>query len=162
LQKQYKDYWNDNLIKVFKIKQRALDKLIDKRLISQEAASLGLKIADKEIEEAIIAYPAFQINGEFDEGRYRSLLSLNRMKPNDFESGIRLELLGGKINQFIKSFFPVTDMETLSYYTYQKEKINIAFISLNPEDFRKKIEVKEGEKEDYFKENKRNTESRKR
>ena len=154
LQKQYKDYWNDNLIKVFQIKQRALDKLIDKRLISQEAASLGLKIADKEVEEAILAYPAFQINGEFDEGRYRSLLSLNRMKPNDFESGIRLELLGGKINQFIKSFFPVTDMEALSYYTYQKEKINIAFISLNPEDFRKKIEIKEDEKEGYFKENK--------
>lgn len=154
LQKQYKDYWNDNLIKVFQIKQRALDKLIDKRLISQEAASLGLKVADKEIEEAIVAYPAFQINGEFDEGRYRSLLSLNRMKPNDFESGIGLELLGGKINQFIKSFFPVTDMETLSYYTFQKEKINIAFISINPEDFRKKIDVKEDEKNDYFKENK--------
>lgn len=154
LQKQYKDYWNDNLIKVFQIKQRALDKLIDKRLISQEAASLGLKIADKEVEEAILAYPAFQINGEFDEGRYRSLLSINRMKPNDFESGIRLELLGGKINQFIKSFFPVTDMEAMSYYTYQKEKINIAFISLNPEDFRKKIEIKEDEKEGYFKKNK--------
>jgi peptidyl-prolyl cis-trans isomerase D len=153
LQKQYKDYWSDNLIEVFQIKQRALDRLIDKRLISQEAAKLGLKITDKEIEEAILAYPAFQINGEFDEGRYRSLLSYNRMEPSDFESGIRLELLGDKINHFIKSFFPLTDEEVLSYYTYQKEKIRIAFVSFKPEEFRGKMEVKEEEKRKYFKEN---------
>lgn len=153
LQKQYKDYWSDNLIEVFQIKQRALDRLIDKRLISQEAAKLGLKVTDKEIEEAILSYPAFQINGQFDEGRYRSLLSYNRMKPSDFESGIRLELLGDKINHFIKSFFPLTDAEVLTYYTHQKEKINIAFISFKPEDFVGKMEMKEEEKREFFKEN---------
>ncbi len=31
LQKQYKEYWNDSLIKAFQIKQRALDSLINKR-----------------------------------------------------------------------------------------------------------------------------------
>jgi len=154
LQKQYGEYWNDNLIKVFQLQKKALDSLIDKRLISQEAARLGLKITDDEVSNAILTYPAFQVNGGFDEGRYRSLLRYNRMEPEDFESGIRSELLGQKIHQLIKSFFPITDMEVMNYYTHRKEKINIGFVSFNPGDFKEKVEVKQDEKEDYFKENK--------
>ena len=154
LQKQYKEYWNDSLIKAFQIKQRALDSLIDKRLISQESHRIGLGITDDEVANAIVAYPAFQINGEFDEGRYRSLLGYNRMEPADFESTIKLELLGKKIQNFIKCFFPLTDMEIMDYYTYQKEKVNIGFVSFNPRDFKGKTEVKQDEKEAYFEANK--------
>jgi peptidyl-prolyl cis-trans isomerase D len=154
LQKQYKEYWNDNLIKVFRIRQRALDSLITKRLIGQEADRLGLRITDDEVTDAILTYPAFQVNGTFDEGRYASLLRYNRMEPADFELGIRSELLGQKVNQFTKSFFPITDMEIMDYYTYQKEKINIGFVSFNPREFKEKIEVTQDKKETYFEENK--------
>jgi peptidyl-prolyl cis-trans isomerase D len=154
LQKQYREYWNDNLIKVFRLRQRALESLIRKRLISQEAARLGLRITDDEVADAILTHPAFQVNGKFDEGRYRSLLRYNRMETADFESGIKLELLGQKVHQYVKSFFPLTDMEIENYYTYQKEKINIGFLSLDPQDFKGKIEIKQEEKEEYFKENK--------
>ncbi|HUV59000.1 MAG TPA: SurA N-terminal domain-containing protein [Desulfatiglandales bacterium] len=151
LQKQYKEYWNDTLIKAFQIKQRALNSLIEKRLISQESARIGLGVTDDEVANAIVTYPAFQVNGEFDEGRYRSLLSYNRMEPTDFESAIKLELLGQKIRHFIKCFFPLTDMEIMDYYTYQKEKVNSGFVSFNPRDFKGKTEVKQDEKEAYFK-----------
>jgi peptidyl-prolyl cis-trans isomerase D len=151
LQKQYKEYWNDTLIKAFQIKQRALNSLIEKRLISQESNRIGLGVTDDEVANAIVAYPAFQVNGEFDEGRYRSLLSYNRMEPTDFESAIKLELLGQKIRHSIKCFFPLTDMEIIDYYSYQKEKVNIGFVSFNPGDFKGKTEGKQDEKETYFK-----------
>lgn len=150
LQKQYKEYWNDTLIKAFQIKQRALNSLIEKRLISQESARIGLGVTDDEVANAIVTYPAFQVNGEFDEGRYRSLLHYNRMEPTDFESSIKLELLGQKIRHFIKCFFPITDMEIINYYSYQKEKVNIGFVSFNSRDFKGKTEVKQDEKKAYF------------
>jgi len=151
LQKQYKEYWNDSLIKAFQIKQRALNSLIEKRLISQESNRIGLGVTDDEVANAIFTYPAFQVNGKFDERRYRSLLNYNRMEPADFESSIKLELLGKKIQNFIKCFFPTTDMEIMNYYSYQKEKVNISFVSFNPRDFKGKTEVKQDEKEAYFK-----------
>jgi peptidyl-prolyl cis-trans isomerase D len=151
LQEQYKQYWNDTLIKAFQIRQRALNSLIEKRLISQESAKIGLGVTDDEIANAIVTYPAFQVNGEFDEGKYRSLLHYNRMEPTDFESAIKIELLGQKIRHFIKSFFPLTDMEIMNYYSYQNEKVNIGFVSFNPKDFKGKTEVKQDEKEAYFK-----------
>ena len=154
LQKQYREYWSDNLIKVFQLRQRALNSLIEKRLISQEAGRLGLRVTDEEVSDAILTYPAFQLNGEFDEGRYRSLLRHNRMEPSDFESGIKLELLEEKIRQLITCFFPTTDKEVLDYYTYSKEKINVGFVSLNPEDFKEEVEVRQDEKKAYFEQNK--------
>jgi len=151
LQKQYKEYWNDSLIKAFQIKQRALNSLIEKRLISQESNRIGLGVTDDEVANAIFTYPAFQVNGKFDERRYRTLLNYNRMEPADFESSIKLELLGKKIQNFIKCFFPTTDREIMNYYSYQKEKVNIGFVSFNPRDFKGKTEVKQDEKEAYFK-----------
>lgn len=151
LQKQYKEYWNDSLIKAFQIKQRALNSLIEKRLISQESNRIGLGVTDDEVANAIFTYPAFQVNGKFDERKYRTLLNYNRMEPADFESSIKLELLGKKIQNFIKCFFPTTDMEIMNYYSYQKEKVNISFVSFNPRDFKGKTEVKQDEKEAYFK-----------
>jgi len=154
LQKQYKEYWNDTLVKAFQIKQRALNSLIEKRLISQESNRIGLGVTDDEVANAIFTYPAFQVNGKFYEGRYRSLLSYNRMEPADFESGIKLELLGKKIQNFIKCFFPITDLEMMDYYSYQKEKVNVGFVSFNPRDFKGKMVVKQDEKEAYFESNK--------
>jgi peptidyl-prolyl cis-trans isomerase D len=151
LQRQYKDYWNENLIEVSRLRQKALDSLIEEKLISQEARRLGLKVTDDEIADAIYHYPAFQINGGFDENRYRSLLNYHRMEPADFEAGIRSELLVEKIGHFIKSFFPITDEEAMDYYTFQNEKINLGFAALNPGDFKEKIQVTQADKEDYFK-----------
>ena len=63
LQKEYKDVWSDNLIEVFDLKNRALENLIDQKLLSQEARRIGLDINEKEIQDQIMAYPAFQFQG---------------------------------------------------------------------------------------------------
>jgi peptidyl-prolyl cis-trans isomerase D len=154
LQKQYKEYWNDNLIKVFQLRERALDSLVDEKLTMQEADSLGLKVTDDEISDAIFSAPAFQEGGKFSMAKYRSILRYHRMEPVDFESRIGSDLLNQKIGLFIQSFFPITEDEIMDYYTYQKEKINIAFASFDPKDFKGKEEIKEDEKKEYFEKNK--------
>ncbi|MBW1998132.1 MAG: SurA N-terminal domain-containing protein [Deltaproteobacteria bacterium] len=118
LQREYREVWSDNLIKAFNLKKRALEKLIDEKLVSQEARRIGLDVTEKEIQERILSYPAFQFLGRFDESRYRFLLQQNRMEPEDFEAEIGRELLREKIAQFLTSFSLVTDREVLDYYTY--------------------------------------------
>jgi len=81
--RQYRDAWNDNLIKVLNLKNRALQNLINRKLISQEAKKLGFQVTKEEIQKNIMAYPAFQVNGQFDVRRYQALLDQNRMKPED-------------------------------------------------------------------------------
>ena len=154
LQQQYKEYWNDNLIKVFRVKERALDSLIDELLIRQESENLGLGVTDDEVSDTILSAPAFQEGGKFDMSKYRSILRYNRMEPAQFESRVKSDLLSEKINRFIGSFFPITENEIMDYYAYQKEKINIAFLTFDSKDFKEKVEIKEDGKKEYYEKNK--------
>jgi len=151
LRRQYKDVWNDNLIKVFDLKNRALDNLINQKLISQEARKIGLDVTESEIQQAIMDYPAFQIDGQFDMRRYMGLLSQNRMQPEDFEVSMAKELLDGKLRQFLLTFMPITDQEVLDYYSYANEKIKISYVQFKPEKFKKSINPDQASLETFFK-----------
>ncbi len=154
LQKEYKSFWNENLIKVFDLKNRALDAIIKEKLVSQEARRIGLEVTDKEVQDQILAYPAFQFRGRFDESRYRMLLANNRMKPEDFEAGMARGLLQQKIEQFLMSFVPVTDQEIQDFYTYTKERVRISFVRFSSTDFESSVKVDDSAMAAYFEEHK--------
>ena len=154
LQRDYKNAWSENLIEVFDLKNRALENLINGKLVSQEARKIGLDITDKEIQNEILAYPAFQYKGRFDESRYRTLLSQNRMKPEDFEVSIAQELLQRKLRQFLMTFSPVTEHEVFEQYTFSNQKVKISFVQFQPKDFEKSVAPEPQAMESYFEEHK--------
>ena len=151
---QYKDFWNDNLIKVLDLKNRALNNLINNELISQEARRLGLEVTESESQKAIMSHPAFQIDGSFDIRRYKAILAQNRMKPEEFEASMAHELLDQKLKQFLSAFIQVTDRELLDQYTYDNEKIKVEFVRFKPEDFKKSLKSDPASMETYFKKHK--------
>jgi len=153
LRRQYKQIWNDNLIKVFDLKNRALESLINKKLISKEAKKLGLDVTETEVQKAIMDYPAFQVNGQFHMGRYQALLSNNRMKPEDFEASMAQQLLDGKVKQFLFAFMEVTDREVLDHYTFANEKVKISFVRFKPDIYKKSIKPDQTSMEEFFKKN---------
>jgi peptidyl-prolyl cis-trans isomerase D len=154
LQKEYKGMWNDNLAKVFDLRNRALQGLITQKLVSQEAKRIGLDVTEKEIQGRILSYPAFQFRGRFDESRYRNVLLENRMTPEDFEETLAQEMLQEKVQQFLTTFSPVTDQEVLDQYTYANKKVKISFVQFKPESFIDKVKVDEASMGKYFEENK--------
>ena len=154
LQREYKSVWNENLVKLFNVKGRALDNLISQKLVSQEAKRIGFDVTEKEVQEQILSYPAFQVRGRFDEGRYRYLLQNNHMKPEDFEAGLERELLQRKIEQFLGTFVTVTDQDVLDYYTYTNEKVKISFVQFLPEEYKGSVKTSDEAIEKYFQENK--------
>ncbi|MCP4683404.1 MAG: hypothetical protein GY864_13820 [Desulfobacterales bacterium] len=153
-QRQYKDYWNENLIKAFNLKKRALDTLIEERLITTEAQDLGMDVTEVEIQEAVVNYPAFKINEQFDMGRYRSVLVRNKMKPEDFEMTLAKDLLRKKLDQFLQTFMLVSDQEILDYYTYNNETMKIDFVRFKPDDFKDSVEPDDDSMKDFFEKNK--------
>jgi peptidyl-prolyl cis-trans isomerase D len=154
LQKEYRGMWNDNLIKIFDLKNRALDGLITQKLVSQEAQRIGLDVTEKEIQEKIASYPAFQFRGRFDESRYRSVLLNNRMTPENFEEVLAQELLQEKVQQFLTTFSPVTDQEVLDQYTYANKKAKVSFVQFIADHYKDKVKIEEASLGKYFEENK--------
>jgi peptidyl-prolyl cis-trans isomerase D len=154
LQQQYRDIWNEDLMKMFDIDNMALESLINQKLLNQEARKIGLDITEKEIQEEILAYPYFQSGGRFDERRYNALLSQNRMTTEDFEAGIAQQLLERKLRQFLTTFSLVTDQELLDEYTFDNERIMISYVQFLPKDFEDSVEYEPSALEDYFAEHK--------
>jgi peptidyl-prolyl cis-trans isomerase D len=153
LQREYKSVWNENLVKLFNIKGRALETLISQKLVSQEAKRIGFEVTEKEIQEQILSHPAFQVMGRFDEGRYRALLANNRMSPEDFEAGLEREILQRKIEHFLGTFVTVTEQDALDYYSYTNEKVKVGYIEFLPENYKGSVKISEETLEKHFKEN---------
>lgn len=154
LQREYRGMWNENLVKVFDLRNRALEGLITQKLVSQEAKKIGLDVTEKEIQEKILSYPAFQFGGRFDASRYQSVLLNNRMTPEDFEEVLAQELLQEKVQQFLTTLSPVTEQEVLDQYTFANKKAKISFVQFNADDFKGKVKIDDAALETYFEENK--------
>ena len=114
------------------------------------AKRIGLDITEKEIQDEILAYPAFQFKGRFDETRYQSLLQRSRMKPEDFEESIAQELRQKKLSQFLLTFLPITDQEVLDQYFFSYEKVKISFVKFLPENFKESVTYDQASMEEYF------------
>lgn len=153
MQRQYGSMWSDTLIEAFDLRKRALQGLIDERLLSQEARRIGLSVTEEEIRNEIISYPAFQFQGRFDERRYFALLSQNRMEPEDFESTIAQALLKDKLSQFLGTFLPVTEEEAWEYYDFLNQQVKISFLTLSPDNYLDSVELDSGDIAAYFEEN---------
>jgi len=154
LQREYKGMWSDNLVKVFDLKNRALEALITQKLVSQEAKKIGLDVTEKEVQDKILFNPSFQFRGHFDESRYRAVLQNHHMTPEDFEVLIAREMLQEKVEQLLTALSPVTDQEVLEQYTFANEKVKVSYVEFKPDQFKSKVKVEPAAVEKYFEEKK--------
>jgi len=153
LQRQYGSMWSESLIQAFDLKNRALQGLIEEKLLSQEARRMGLEVTEDEIKAEILSYPAFQNQGAFDQRRYHMVLSQNRMTPEDFERTLSQMLLTEKMSQFLTAFLPSTEQELREYYAFKNRKVKIQYLTVSPEKYRGFVEVEESGLSEFFKNN---------
>ncbi|MBP1741368.1 MAG: peptidylprolyl isomerase [Deltaproteobacteria bacterium] len=154
LQREYRGMWSDNLVKVFDLKNRAMDALITQKLVSQEAKKIGLDVSEKEVQDKIMSNPSFQFRGRFDESRYRAVLQNHHMTPEEFEVLVAREMIQDKVEQLLTTLSPVTDQEVLEQYTFANEKVKISYVEFKPDQFKSKITVEPAAMEKYFEDNK--------
>ena len=141
----YKEGLSEETLKELKIKEKALDNLIDARLLFKEAASVGFKVSDAELVDSISRYPAFQKDNAFDKELYLAVLKANRLTPEEFEEGQKRSILIGRAEGLIKEGVKVSDEEVWDAYARQKEKVNLELIKIDPKDFMKDAKVSDEE-----------------
>ena len=152
---QFGDQMNEDMIQMFGLKKQALDQLINQTLLLQEAESLNLRVTDEELAASIQAIPAFQNEGVFDKGIYARVLSMNRLSPEEFESGQRESLLVEKLRQLIMSSIKVSDQEALDYYLWENASVNVEYVMFAPDKY-PEATVTDEEVQKYFKANQNN------
>jgi peptidyl-prolyl cis-trans isomerase D len=150
MRSQFGEQFSPELAETLNLKRQALDQLINRRLILAEAKILELDVSREELQRAIISYPAFQTNGHFDQQRYQQILRLNKLTPQDFEASQREDLLINKVQQLITRTTKVLDTEMLSFFHHTQDKVNLAYVQVDPKDFKTKVKEDEESIRDYF------------
>ena len=73
-------------------RSEVLESLIDQALQKQLAVSLGLRVSDEQIRDAIRNMTEFQVDGQFNNDRYIALLRQAGYQPEQFRELIREQL----------------------------------------------------------------------
>ena len=149
--KQYKNQWNDQLLKLFDVKHRVLNQLINQVLIAAEAERLHIVVSRQELVEHIEAMPAFRRSGRFDRRLYLDLLRYNRVEPGDFERSMMQELLFKKVRETIAGPASlVTSSEVKRMLSLQLEKRRLVYVKIMADDFAKAVRVETKDLKTYY------------
>jgi len=142
-----------DMLKQMDLKKMAYDNLINRQVIIARAKDMKMQVSEDELKQMIMAMPALQTDGKFDNDKYKQLLRYNRMTAEDFEAGQKVSLAAGKIEAIILEGIKASDQEVLDLYTLQNQKINLSFIVVAGSDVAGKIKPTTGDLENYLKKN---------
>jgi len=106
---------------------------------SDEANRLGLKISDAALEQMIEAQTAFQVDGHFDFAIYQTALRSENMRPADFESELRLEMLQQLMQRMVTETVEVSDAEARQIYDQLNLKLAISYVEIPYKNFESAI-----------------------
>jgi len=138
---QMGENFDPDMIDPVRMQNMALDQLISRKLLEQEADNLGFGSSTRQVNEIIVSNPNFQVDGKFEENSYRRVVQMMGYTPQTFMS-LMGELL--KLDQLrngvVQTAF-VTDAEVRRNAQLLSQRRDLAYLAFSVEDAAKGIEV---------------------
>jgi peptidyl-prolyl cis-trans isomerase D len=127
---------DEKMIKTLQVKKQALNRLINNRLLIQEAKKLKFRVSQKELADAILHIPAFQRAGVFDRYLYKNVLDRLRMTPEAFEAAQKDQMLIDQLRTFITSNAKVSDQEVREWFNWLNTSVDIEYAFFDPNRYK--------------------------
>ena len=150
----FKGSLTPEMIKGLNIRGSLLEELIQKKLMLQEARSLGLTATDEDLAEQLALVPEFQVGGRFSKDRYLQILQSNRLLPAEFEEEQRDQLTIQRLYSVLVDSVRVSDAEVRDRYKIDQEKINLSYIKLPVSNFTSQVNLTDDDIKKYYERNK--------
>lgn len=145
----YGDQFNDDMLKILRPNELALEQLIQRVLMLQEAERLKIDVTEQELAASIREIPAFQNNGTFSYQRYRQVLSQSNLVVEQFESDRINDMRLEKLQTAVMAGVIVSNDEIRQWYNWNKAMIDLAY-AVFPTSRYKDISPAESEIKAYF------------
>ncbi|MEW6487732.1 MAG: SurA N-terminal domain-containing protein [Thermodesulfobacteriota bacterium] len=113
--------------------RRAVDQLVDRTLLTQEAGRRRLKVTESELQAAIAGVPVFQEGGAFRKETYLRVLDANRLSPLEYETAKRRELLLQKVEAAIRAEAAVSEADVEQEFRDRNTRITLEHVAVDPE-----------------------------
>ncbi|MCF8036314.1 MAG: SurA N-terminal domain-containing protein [Desulfobacteraceae bacterium] len=153
LEQRFGNQLDQDMIDMLNLREQALDRLIEKRLLMQMAEENDIRLPDDVLARSITSLPVFQNNGQFDPELYKRVLNQNRLSPGGFESLQKEAMLTGMIKNFVSNAVPVSEAEARTWYEWQNTQVKIDYAEFASQDFTD-VAVTEEAVAEYFEDHK--------
>jgi len=128
----------------------AINQLVDQALLEQMSTEFGVTVSKEEIQNSILAIPAFQRDGNFSAVRYKQVLHRMNTSPSEYEASIASDIRLQKTRTLITAAAPVTVDELKNSYIEQNVKINCDYLQFLMPEFKSKVVETPEAIEEYY------------
>lgn len=115
------------------LRRQALDTLVVRTLLEQEAERLGLGATDDEVRQAIADAPIFRADGRFDRARYEQVVTNDEFctghrTPSSFEAWMRRQIAVEKVVTLARDAAAATEAEARQAYAAEHDKVSLEVV----------------------------------
>jgi peptidyl-prolyl cis-trans isomerase D len=149
----YGGNFSEQMLKQLGIDQQILQQMVDEEASLSEATRRGITVSDAELEQRILAIPAFNENGQFiGQARYATLLRMQRppMTIEQFEQSLRKSLVLEKLRSAVTEWVTVPDTDVDREFVRRNDKVKLELVAFGADKFRSEVKVADEELAPYF------------
>jgi len=127
------------------IKQTAIDRLVNSTVLAKSASDAGFVISNAQLSMEIRHMREFQVNDQFDQARYASLLSSLGMSQGGFEQELRRQYLSEQLMSGLSDGEFVLPKEAESYYKLNRQRRSFEYLIIPSERFKKHVKISDAD-----------------
>jgi peptidyl-prolyl cis-trans isomerase D len=124
------------------VQQQAWRNLVNTRLLVQAGLKAGFRVTDNDVlatmqidpPMVILAAPAFQTDGKFDPAKYSAALRNPQNDWSTFESQVRAEAPGKKLQEVVLTSVKFSDAELRESFTDRFNRLSAIVVAIPPAD----------------------------
>jgi peptidyl-prolyl cis-trans isomerase D len=133
-----------------------LRQLVQNQILLLEAERQGISVADQEVSDFILSFPAFQADGKFiGRDAYLSLLAQNSLNASQFEAQLREDLMRQKLQSLVTDGVVVSEADLEEEYRRRNEKLRLEYAFVPKAEFEAQVQVTDEEARGYYDQNKK-------
>ena len=153
---QYLSYANgdETLLNQAFIDQKAMDTLVARTVLLQQAENLGISLSDQQIEQMIAQQPSFQQNGQFSNALYENYLRSVGMNSQQLIASLRTDHALKMLSSTFIDYPLVSKLEIQQIADLQTEQRHVHIASVNLENYKKNVKVPDAEIAAYYEKHK--------
>ncbi|WP_109439887.1 SurA N-terminal domain-containing protein [Acinetobacter haemolyticus] len=154
--KNYKDQYlglvqgDESLLNLSAIQERAMDALVARSLLSQQAEKLGISLSDAQLEQMLAQQPSFQQNGQFSQQLYENYLRSVGLTNQALISSLRqdhaLKMISSSLME--NALVSKSDLQQLANLQTEQRTLHLASIKLD--EYKKGVTASNQEITDYY------------
>jgi peptidyl-prolyl cis-trans isomerase D len=152
-QQQAGEGFTQELAEQLGLRRNALEQLVVRELILQEAKRQGLIVTDEELERSIKDSPSFQSGGHFDHDYYTRATTSAYGSPARFEARMREDLLVQKMATLVRQAAKISPDEIKEAWRTEADRVNLELVRFPLEAAKAEVKVTDAEVQAYAKAN---------